>query len=202
MDVVKFKKICGMLGSDHDGERANAARMATSLLKQGGLSWDAIGVGSPAASYDPYGSRHELHYYRMMLDDERGKNDRLTKEVAALKRAVKTLELKLVEQASGVPVAEQRKAEKAEKTARKEERLAQQQREAAESAAARAANPRAEMPGDQELRDAIEHALTQTLPERTREFLASVKDQKMWSLRQREALRKTLQWLFRAKGET
>lgn len=38
-DIERFGKLLGMLGSDHDGERAAAAAMATRFLQQRGLSW-------------------------------------------------------------------------------------------------------------------------------------------------------------------
>lgn len=41
--LVKFRKICGLLGSAHDGERATAASMANDLLSQHGMDWSKIG---------------------------------------------------------------------------------------------------------------------------------------------------------------
>lgn len=38
----KFAKVLGMLGSEHDGERANAALAAEKLRRQSGLSWAEI----------------------------------------------------------------------------------------------------------------------------------------------------------------
>jgi len=41
----KLVKVLGMLGSDHAGERAEAARRATIILKKAGLTWyDVLGV--------------------------------------------------------------------------------------------------------------------------------------------------------------
>jgi len=58
-----FVKLCGMLGSDHDGERARAARMATSFLQDRSLTWGdtalvyaitPVGVSIPVPpSYEP-----------------------------------------------------------------------------------------------------------------------------------------------------
>lgn len=36
---AKLVKVLGMLGSAHAGERDNAARMATQILKEAGLTW-------------------------------------------------------------------------------------------------------------------------------------------------------------------
>jgi len=35
----KLAKLCGLFGSDHDGERASAAAMADKIIKANGLSW-------------------------------------------------------------------------------------------------------------------------------------------------------------------
>jgi hypothetical protein len=36
---AKLVKVLGMLSSDHAGERDNAAKLATRLLKESGLTW-------------------------------------------------------------------------------------------------------------------------------------------------------------------
>ena len=38
----KLAKVCGLFGSDHDGERASAAAQADRLVRQAGLSWQQI----------------------------------------------------------------------------------------------------------------------------------------------------------------
>ena len=45
-------KLCGMLGSDYDGERAVAAAKATSLLRRHGLTWSDL-FQPDRASPDP-----------------------------------------------------------------------------------------------------------------------------------------------------
>lgn len=42
--------ILGMLGSDHDGERAAAALQATKMVRDAGLSWDRI-IQAPIGTY-------------------------------------------------------------------------------------------------------------------------------------------------------
>ncbi len=37
--IERIQKLCGMFGSDHPGERSNAARMADKLVRQAGLTW-------------------------------------------------------------------------------------------------------------------------------------------------------------------
>lgn len=41
-DLKKFIALCGRLGSDHDGERANAARMVSRFLLERNLTWEEV----------------------------------------------------------------------------------------------------------------------------------------------------------------
>lgn len=41
---TRFRKICGMMTSDHIGERATAAHLATQMLKSIGLTWADVSV--------------------------------------------------------------------------------------------------------------------------------------------------------------
>jgi hypothetical protein len=52
-DRAKLIGILGMLGSDHDGERANAARMADRLLRQHGLTWGDVLAPRPQEKMMP-----------------------------------------------------------------------------------------------------------------------------------------------------
>jgi hypothetical protein len=47
-----FVKLCGMLGSEHGGERTTAARMATNFLRERSLTWDEIIPCGSGASRD------------------------------------------------------------------------------------------------------------------------------------------------------
>jgi hypothetical protein len=38
-DAERLAKLCGMFGSDHDGERASAAAMADEIVRAHGLTW-------------------------------------------------------------------------------------------------------------------------------------------------------------------
>jgi hypothetical protein len=45
---LKLVKVLGMLGSAHPGERDNAARLPTQILKEAGLTWyDVLDVKEP-----------------------------------------------------------------------------------------------------------------------------------------------------------
>lgn len=43
----RLAKLCGMFGSDHDGERASAAAMADKLVRALGLTWSEIITSRP-----------------------------------------------------------------------------------------------------------------------------------------------------------
>ena len=45
--AAKLAKICGLLGSDHDGERSAAAWQATRLLQAHGLTWTSVFAPAP-----------------------------------------------------------------------------------------------------------------------------------------------------------
>ena len=42
LDLERLRKLCGMFGSAHDGEAANAARMADRMLREAGLAWGDV----------------------------------------------------------------------------------------------------------------------------------------------------------------
>jgi hypothetical protein len=52
-DADRLAKLAGLLGSDSDGERANAARLATDLLKRYGLTWRDALTPAPAHQVAP-----------------------------------------------------------------------------------------------------------------------------------------------------
>lgn len=58
-DATRLAQFCGMLGSDHDGERANAVAFATRTLKAAGWTWEDLvrlavrGAAVPAAPRPP-----------------------------------------------------------------------------------------------------------------------------------------------------
>ncbi len=60
LDWGRLAKLCGMFGSDHAGERANAAETADRLVKEAGLLWwpDVITPAAPTPP-DPYNLRGE-----------------------------------------------------------------------------------------------------------------------------------------------
>lgn len=90
MDVDRFRRICGLLGSEHDGERASAALKATAMLKDAGMTWEQVGVGENVAGYHP---DHQAlaGYWEMMYRGEREQSERRAKDIQRLKREVNRL---------------------------------------------------------------------------------------------------------------
>lgn len=48
--LQRLAKLCGMLGSSHDGERASAAALADRLIREHGLTWPDVIAAKPAQS--------------------------------------------------------------------------------------------------------------------------------------------------------
>jgi len=47
VDLQRLARVCGLLGSEHDGEALAAARQAEKIRKKLGLTWDELLVPSP-----------------------------------------------------------------------------------------------------------------------------------------------------------
>lgn len=43
-DLNRFRKILGLLGSDHVGERASAALLASNFLRERGFTWSSVSL--------------------------------------------------------------------------------------------------------------------------------------------------------------
>lgn len=89
-DLTRLIRILGMLGSDHDGERAAAALAADKLVRGSGWSWSdllAPARASPSARtqwMDPLADRLAAADSRMR--QLRSENARLQEEIRRLKR--------------------------------------------------------------------------------------------------------------------
>ncbi len=49
---MRLAKLCGMLGSNHDGERASAGLLADRLVREAGLTWADV-IGAPSEPQPP-----------------------------------------------------------------------------------------------------------------------------------------------------
>lgn len=56
-DLERFRRLAGMLGSEHVGERAAAALKCTELLKAAGLTWSSVSL--PVEQPDVLAQRRE-----------------------------------------------------------------------------------------------------------------------------------------------
>jgi hypothetical protein len=66
-DAERLAKVCGLLASNHDGERANAAAAATRLLEQYGISWPEF-VRCRAALPRPATGDHRARAARLLAE--------------------------------------------------------------------------------------------------------------------------------------
>ena len=64
----RLAKLCGMFGSNHDGERATAAALADRLLRQQGLTWGDVIIAKPARSTVEEQIDFALHHGEGLLD--------------------------------------------------------------------------------------------------------------------------------------
>jgi len=63
VDLQRLARVCGLLGSEHDGEALAAARQAEKIRKKVGLTWEELLVPSPRQrSADP--PPEDLTYWR------------------------------------------------------------------------------------------------------------------------------------------
>lgn len=90
--VARFRKVLGLLGSTHDGERAAAALKATAMLKAAGKTWGEVGIGiAPAALEQSYADATMVALYKQFLDSERARTTQMAEEIGRLKREVNRL---------------------------------------------------------------------------------------------------------------
>ena len=91
LTLARFRKVCGLLGSDHEGERAAAAVMATRFLKNNGKTWADVGFANAAQLAQAYSDSVLADLYRKSLDGERARTTQMAEEINRLKREVKRL---------------------------------------------------------------------------------------------------------------
>jgi hypothetical protein len=86
-DLDRFRKVVGLLASDHDGERAAAALKATAMLRAAGRSWADIGVGTTTDAH----AAMMVQFYANALELERSHTTHMAEEITRLKREVARL---------------------------------------------------------------------------------------------------------------
>lgn len=62
LDRVRLAKLLGLLGSAHDGERDNAARFATDLVRESGETWETVLKANGAAGDGAQFTKDDLAY--------------------------------------------------------------------------------------------------------------------------------------------
>ena len=96
LDTIRMAKFCGMLGSEHDGERANAAKMATSLLLGAGMTWSqflAQKGHQPADTRRLAEAERMVAFYRAALELERARTTRLCEDLERAKKQTRELQV-------------------------------------------------------------------------------------------------------------
>lgn len=94
VDLVRLVRILGMLGSDHAGERANAALAAHRLVKRSGATWWDLLVPGRVPAMRPQRVRSVEIFIDPVAAAEsrmrqmRRENDELRHEIVRLKRSL------------------------------------------------------------------------------------------------------------------
>lgn len=204
----RFRKILGLLGSDHDGERSAAALKATAMLKAAGVTWADVGPGGIQTVYvrDQNGGvgvssdwavsamRGEMQKWKRLCEDERSGNALLRE---ALAEARKTIDQLRASRHPGAAPTKEVPPKPNKKKARRQRRMERQQ------AQEEARQPGPETIEEKALREQVHQTLSSydagelNLSERTEEFLRSVSRQGRWTDRQREAVERTMQWVWK-----
>lgn len=197
----RFRKILGLLGSDHDGERSAAALKATAMLKAAGSTWGDVAIGRSTVSDNQYqlndlnmkllAAYSDVSKFQRLLQDEQSRNRRLSKEIDELKRRLDHIERARQPELHEAPLP---------KMTKKRRRQKREEQEAFEEAKQ---NGFQKSDAEIELRRQIDEVLLSydlgqlRLAERTEEFLRSVASQTIWTDRQREAVERTMQWVWK-----
>ena len=94
MDLDRFRKVLGMLGSDQPGERSAAALKATEMLRESGVDWSAVSVNQSGDQKSGAGgdlnalmrALEEVQSLKSALRSENIRNSILTGQLEALVR--------------------------------------------------------------------------------------------------------------------
>lgn len=179
-DLTRLRKICGLLSSDADGERATAAKMATALLRENGKTWSDVSVGNGSAGLESMVASLlvDVSGLNRRISSMRTEERRLNGVIDKMREEMKVLRLALEVGGKKAPEAPRSKV-----------------------------TPKSDPPvpprdDDDGLRMKIREALDSydlgalQMSERTWEFLSSVIVKAPWTDRQREAVERTLGWLY------
>lgn len=96
-DLARLERILGLLGSDHDGERASAAKAAAEFMKKHGFSWRdliegrALGVRAAAKVRKEIGVDY-LEAAESRIRQLQAHNASLEKQVRRLKDKLEDLD--------------------------------------------------------------------------------------------------------------
>jgi len=89
--LARFRKLCGLLGSNHDGERAAAAAKATEFLKREGLTWQSVGVNGSGSTDLSFEQMEQMRSWGQAARQSADVAKHLREENARLQREVDRL---------------------------------------------------------------------------------------------------------------
>jgi len=88
-DAAKLERVLGLLGSEHDGERASAALAAHRLVQRLGVNWHDLLMPKPAPA-PPL--REALDAAESRLRQSQRENADLRRQITLLKRRLEALQ--------------------------------------------------------------------------------------------------------------
>jgi len=91
LTLARVRKVCGMLSSEHEGERSAAAAMATRLLRQNGKTWADVVFVDAAGLAQAYSNAALVDILQKGLDSERARTTQMAEEINRLTREVNRL---------------------------------------------------------------------------------------------------------------
>lgn len=200
-DLARLRKLCGMLSSDAEGERATAARMATDLLKRHGKTWADIGLGGSESGVESVLARKlsvaaaEAIMLRGLLTDAQNGLRLARSQVDDLKRQLKAAHEKSAPRSAADRKTYDAPPPKSDDVPRTR-RVGDEQKRRVMPDADNDDAMRAE--AKEYVADAESGVLD--IPETTVDFLSNVADREHWTSNQRSAMERTLNWVRRKAG--
>lgn len=114
LDLDRFRKVLGLLGSDHDGERSAAALRATAMLKEAGMGWADVSANQAAQKATGGGGLNvlmrtldQLNAYKQALTTEQIRVRMLEAEMNTLRQQMYAMSEPKAEDIAPAEVVEQ-----------------------------------------------------------------------------------------------
>lgn len=210
MDNDRFRKILGLLGSDQPGEVAAAASKATAMLKAEGLTWASVGPGASAAPRGPDPTEVLILMSKLGVANQEisrlhirigNTEDQLTRAKKDLLKAMVEVNALKAAAAKAPPTLADYMKPAMRYSPEDIERMRPGDFDPRVKTGTWGENLKGGNDPDALAREAIEEVLNDCrsgaiqLADGTEQFLRSVGSRKEWTLKQREAVERTLKWV-------